>query len=108
LLVGYYQGKDLMFAGKVGTGFDQRGLRSLYSKFEKLGRNDCPFANLPEKKGGLYSPRLTISEMKRCHWVQPRLVCQIKFSEWTRDSKLRQPVFLGLRDDKSARDVVRE
>ena len=46
--------------------------------------------------------------MKKCHWVKPKLVCQLKFSEWTRDEKLRQPVFLGLRADKKAREVVRE
>jgi ATP-dependent DNA ligase len=48
------------------------------------------------------------AKMKRCHWVEPKLVCQVKFSEWTRDGKLRQPVFLGLRDDKDAGEVVRE
>jgi bifunctional non-homologous end joining protein LigD len=51
---------------------------------------------------------MTASEMKRCHWVEPILVCQIKFAEWTRDNRLRQPVFLGLREDKDAKEVVRE
>lgn len=108
LLVGYYEGKKLMFAGKVGTGFDQLQLRSLHEKFQNLGDRICPFANLPEKKGARYSPGLTVAEMKRCHWLKPKWVCQIKFSEWTRDGKLRQPVFLGLREDKDAREVVRE
>ena len=108
LLVGYHEGNKLLFAGKVGTGFDQSGLRSLHAKFEKIATAGCPFANLPEKKGSRYSPQMTVSEMKRCHWLKPKLVCQVKFSEWTRDGKLRQPVFLGLREDKDAEEVVRE
>jgi bifunctional non-homologous end joining protein LigD len=51
---------------------------------------------------------VTAAEMKRCHWLKPEMVCQVKFSEWTRDDKLRQPVFLGLREDKDAGEVVRE
>lgn len=108
LLVGFYEGKKLKFCGKVGTGFNTRLLASLHSQFKEIPRNDCPFANLPEPRGSRYSPGLTAAEMKRCHWVQPKMVCQIKFSEWTQDGKLRQPVFLGLREDKEAGDVVRE
>ncbi len=108
LLAGYYDGKKLMFAGKVGTGFDQLRLRSLSETFEGIESAECPFANLPEKKRSRYSPGLTAAEMRRCHWLKPNLVCQIRFSEWTRDGKLRQPVFLGLRDDKNPREVVRE
>lgn len=108
LLVGFYEGKKLKFCGKVGTGFDTKLLGSLYSKFEKILQKDCPFVNLPEPRGSRYSPGLTAAEMKRCHWIQPRLVCQIKFNEWTNDNKLRQPVFLGLREDKEAAEVVRE
>jgi bifunctional non-homologous end joining protein LigD len=52
--------------------------------------------------------RLTAAEMKRCHWVKPAMVCQIKFMEWTRDDRLRKPVFLGIREDKNANEVVRE
>ncbi len=108
LLVGYYEGGTLKFAGKVGTGFDRLGLRLLHGKFEKIGSEECPFVNLPEAKGSRYSPGLTAAEMKRCHWLKPKLICQIRFSEWTRDGKLRQPVFLGLREDKDAKEVVRE
>jgi bifunctional non-homologous end joining protein LigD len=63
---------------------------------------------LPEPRGGRFAAGVTAAEMRRCHWLKPQLVGQIKFSEWTRDGKLRQPVFLGLRQDKAARDVVRE
>ncbi len=94
LLVGYYEGSELRFAGKVGTGFDRRALADLGAKLEALEIAEPPFAG-----GGL--PRLA-------RWVAPELVGQFAFSEWTRDGKLRHPSYLGLRDDKPAREVVRE
>jgi bifunctional non-homologous end joining protein LigD len=108
LLVGYQTKTGLHFAGKVGTGFDEALLADLHGRFDALSIPDCPFENLPEENGSRYSQGLTVAEMKRCHWVKPALVCQVKFSEWTRDGKLRQPVFLGLRDDKDASEVIRE
>jgi bifunctional non-homologous end joining protein LigD len=108
VLVGVYQGKQLTFCGKVGTGFDAKLLKRLNTQFQGLRQNRCPFSNLPETAGGRHSPRLSAAEMKHCHWLEPKLAGQIKFSEWTRDGKLRQPVFLGLREDKAASDVVRE
>ena len=71
-------------------------------------RDTCPFANLPEKRGAGYGQTITAAEMRRCRWVEPNIVCQVKFSEWTRDNRLRQPVFLGLREDKNPTEVVRE
>ena len=91
-----------------GTGFDEKRLKALYAEFQKIRRSDCPFANLPEPKGSRYSITMTATEMKKCFWVDPKLVCQVKFAEWTRDDKLRQPVFLGLREDKDAGEVVKE
>jgi bifunctional non-homologous end joining protein LigD len=108
LLVGYYEGERLKFAGKVGTGFNGKTLKMLYSRLSKLTTDTCPFANLPERKQGRWEQNITPAEMRRCHWVKPELVCQVKFSEWTRDGKLRQPVFLGLREDKAPKEVVRE
>jgi bifunctional non-homologous end joining protein LigD len=108
LLTGYYQQDQLCFAGKVGTGFNEALLAKLHSQLSRLDQPKCPFVNLPEKRAGRYGAGVTPGEMKRCHWVKPELVCQIKFSEWTRDGKLRQPVFLGLREDKAPRDVVQE
>jgi bifunctional non-homologous end joining protein LigD len=107
LIVGYYENKKLKFAAKVGTGFDQKLLKSLHQKFQKLIRRDCPFVNLPEK-AGRFGRGLTAAEMKRCTWLDPKLVCEIRFAEWTRDGHLRQPAFLGMREDKSPKEVVRE
>ena len=108
LLVGVYEGQVLKFSGKVGTGFDEKMLRTLVGKFEKIPSKTCPFIDLPEKRAGRYGQGVTAAEMKHCHWVEPELVCQVKFNEWTRDHRLRQPVFLGLREDKEPKEVVRE
>jgi bifunctional non-homologous end joining protein LigD len=108
LLVGFYEGKKLRFAGRVGTGFSDKLLSALYSELSKIRIEKCPFYNLPAVGRSRWDQGLTAAEMKRCHWVRPILVCQIKFTEWTRDDRLRQPVFLGIREDKNAREVVRE
>lgn len=105
ILVGHFEGKKLIFASKVGTGFDTETLDDLHGIFQKLRVNECPFSNLPSsnRQGGI-----SRAEMKRCTWLEPRLVAQVRFTEWTADGGLRHPVFLGLRDDKPAREVVRE
>jgi len=114
ILVGYYKDKKkkgdsrLLFAGKVGTGFTEKTLSILYRKFQRELRDDCPFADLPSKEGGGWVQGITPSMMKKMHWVNPVFAAQIKFAEWTRDGKLRQPVFLGLRDDKDPRAVTKE
>ncbi|HEX3817491.1 MAG TPA: non-homologous end-joining DNA ligase, partial [Chthoniobacterales bacterium] len=108
LLVGYYEEKKLLFAGKVGTGFNSKLLASLHKKFQAEKRQNCPFADLPSKQGGQWVQGITPAMMRKCHWVNPVFVAQIKFAEWTRDVKLRQPVFLGLREDKAAKEVQRE
>jgi bifunctional non-homologous end joining protein LigD len=108
ILVGVYEDNQLKFAGKVGTGFNENLLRTLFSRFKKIPSEKCPFVDLPEKRSGPYGKPMTASELKRCHWVEPTIVCQIKFAEWTRDGRLRQPVFLGLREDKDPKEVVRE
>jgi DNA ligase D-like protein (predicted ligase) len=95
LLVGYWEDGELRYAGKVGTGFDQATLRELHGMLRKLERDDPPFADVQP------IPKDTT-------WTEPELVAQIGFSEWTRDGRLRHPRYLGLRDDKPARDVVRE
>jgi bifunctional non-homologous end joining protein LigD len=108
ILVGYYENRRLLFAGKVGTGFNAKSLSILHKKFEKEKRADCPFADLPSKQGGRWVQGITPSMMRKMQWVNPVFVAQIKFAEWTRDKKLRQPVFLGLREDKDAREIRKE
>jgi bifunctional non-homologous end joining protein LigD len=108
ILVGYYNGDNLVFAGKVGTGFTGKSLAALHKKFHSEQRADCPFVDLPLKQNGEWVLGITPSMMTRMHWVNPTFVAEIKFAEWTRDGKLRAPVFLGLRDDKKPREVVRE
>ena len=107
LLVGLYENGKLKFAGRVGTGFSERLLQTLSAELNKIAVKACPFFNLPASVRGL-DPGLTVAEMKRCVWVKLSMVCEVKFTEWTRDDRLRQPVFLGLRNDKGASEVVRE
>jgi DNA ligase D-like protein (predicted ligase) len=94
LLLGYFERGRLRYAGKVGTGFDRETLHDLAKRLAPLRRPDSPFADDAPARGTT--------------WVEPRLVAQIGFSEWTRDGRLRHPRFLGLREDKDPRDVVRE
>ena len=94
LLLGYWDGDRLRYAGKVGTGFDSSEVERLADELERRERPSPPFAD-----EGL--PRAA-------RWAEPELVAQIAFSEWTRDGRLRHPRYLGLRDDKPAREVVRE
>jgi bifunctional non-homologous end joining protein LigD len=83
-------------------------LAVLYKRFKEQERADCPFADLPSKQGGEWVQGITPGMMRKMHWLNPVFVCQIKFAEWTRDGKLRQPVFLGLREDKAPAEVRRE
>ena len=106
LIVGYYEGEELIYAAKVRNGFVPRLRREVWHKLKGLEIADCPFANLPEKKRTQFS--LTREEMKNCIWLKPQLVAQIEFMEWTPDGHLRHSKFVGLRDDKRPLDVVRE
>jgi bifunctional non-homologous end joining protein LigD len=96
LLVGYYEGDDLVFAGKVGTSLPVAKLLELRARLDRLERKTTPFT----RAVGL--PRLG------AHWVRPELVVQVAFMEWTRHGKLRHPRLVGERVDKQAREVVRE
>ena len=96
LLVGYHDADGrLTYAGKVGTGFTQATLRSLHASLSAIERGTSPFAVGKPPLAGV-------------HWVEPRMVAQIAFAEWTSDALLRQPRFEGLRDDKDPAEVVRE
>jgi DNA ligase D-like protein (predicted ligase) len=94
LLVGYYEDGRLRYAGKVGTGFTRATLADLAARLEPLRRDTSPFADEVRERTAT--------------WVEPRLVGQVGFSEWTRDGRLRHPKFLGLREDKPAEEVARE
>lgn len=94
LLVGYYEPGGLRYAGKVGTGFDRETLARLGDELERRERPDSPFA--------------AGDPPRSARWAEPELVAEIGFAEWTRDGRLRQPRYQGLRDDKPAEDVVRE
>ena len=95
LLVGYYEDGRLRYGGKVGTGYTASTLRDLGAHVRALETHETPFVDAQPVPHGT-------------HWARPELVAQIAFAEWTNDGRLRQPRFLGLRDDKSAADVVRE
>ena len=95
LLVGYHDGPRLVYAGHVGSGFSEEILADLHQRMGQLERPDSPFDGTPKTN-------------EPAHWVEPELVAEIRFSEWTRDGNLRHPVFLGLRNDVNASEVVRE
>lgn len=95
LLLGYFEGDRFVYAGKVGTGFDERTLRDLRAKLDDLEVGRSPFADARRFERGT-------------HFVRPSIVAQIGFTEWTRDGMLRHPRFEGIREDKAASEVVRE
>ncbi len=96
LLLGTFEGDKLIYAGKVGTGFDGVDFDTLASKFRPLVRRSSPFDEVPQ------------TERKDAVWLEPKLVAQVAYTEWTRDGRLRHPSFKGLREDKQAREVHRE
>jgi DNA ligase D-like protein (predicted ligase) len=106
LIVGYYEAERLLFAAKVRNGFVPQDRREVATKFKGLETDTCPFTNLPEEKRTQWA--LTKEEMKNCVWLEPELVAQIEFTEWTPEGHLRHSKFVGLREDKRAREVGRE
>ena len=94
LLCGYYDGDELKYSGKVGSGYTETILKDLRKKLDKLERKTCPFSTVPKEKN--------------VHWVKPEMIAQIKFSELTQTGSMRHPVYLGLREDKKAKDVAME
>ena len=97
LLIGYYEGRRLVFSGKVGTGFTHKGAIELRRTLDAIEQKRCPFDPPPEGVLG-----------RTAHWVKPQLVCQVVFTEWTGDGKIRHPSYQGLRADKKAQQVRRE
>jgi bifunctional non-homologous end joining protein LigD len=108
LLVGYYEGRTLLCAGKVRNGFTPHIRGEVYERLRPLVTPKCPFANLPTSRTSHWGEGITAEEMTVLRWVKPLLVAEISFVEWTRDGSLRHAAFLGLRDDKPPRQVRRE
>jgi ATP-dependent DNA ligase len=108
LIFGYYEGEKLFYVARTRNGFTPVTRAQLFRKFKRLEIIECPFANLPEAKSGRWGQGLTKAKMAECQWLKPELVGQFEFLEWTADNHLRHSKFVGLREDKKARDVVRE
>ncbi len=108
LAIGYYDGDDLLFIAKLKNGFTPAAKKAIHGRLEKLAIAKCPFANLPESKGARRGEALTEEAMKKYRWVKPKLVLQVEFTDWTAANHLRHSRFLGLRDDKTAREVHKE
>jgi DNA ligase D-like protein (predicted ligase) len=108
LVIGYYEGAKLIYAARTRNGFTPASRAELFKKIKPLEIEECPFWNLPEKKAGRWGAGLTAAKMLECRWLKPQLVGQFEFVEWTSDGHLRHGKFIGLREDKKAKDVGRE
>lgn len=107
LLVGYYEGRRLLCAGKVRAGFTPHLRKQVFERIERLQTTKCPFVNLPTERHGRWGEGVTAEDMKALRWVKPVQVAEVSFAEWTRDGSLRHAAFMALRDDKAARQVHR-
>lgn len=108
IIVGYYRGNDLVYVARVRNGFVPATRRTVYEKLRPLITDTCPFVNLPETGRSRWGEILDAEKMKKCVWVRPQLVAVIDFLEWTQGDRLRHSRFVALRDDKDAREVVKE
>jgi bifunctional non-homologous end joining protein LigD len=108
LIFGHYDAGRLIYVARTRNGFTPRLRVELMRRFKRLETSECPFANLPEGKSGRWGAGLTAEKMRDCCWLVPSLVAQFEFVEWTPDGHLRHSRFIGLRDDKRPKDVVRE
>ena len=95
ILLGYFDGDDLVYVGHTGGGFTRESLAAMAKRLARLERKSSPFST-------------PVRTNEKAHWVRPEIVVEVKFNEWTADSRLRQPIFLGVRDDKDPREVTRE
>ena len=108
ILVGYYEGKKLLFAGKVRQGFNPHVRARVIEVMRPRLTNKCPFDNLPISRTSHFGEGITTEEMRELCWLKPELVAQVSFTEWTNYGLLRHARFEGLRDEKEPRAVVRE
>jgi DNA ligase D-like protein (predicted ligase) len=108
IIVGYYKGEDLVYVGRVRNGLVPSSRRRMLERLRPLGVPECPFVNLPEARRSRWGEGLAAEDMEQCVWVRPELVAQIDFLEWTEGDHLRHAKFVGLREDKDPRSVVKE
>jgi DNA ligase D-like protein (predicted ligase) len=108
LIIGFYRGKDLIFAARVRAGFVPATRREVYEQLQGLKITACPFVNLPQTEPGRWGQGLTAEKMKQCVWLKPQTVARIDFTEWSSADHLRHPKFGGLREDKKPSMVVKE
>jgi DNA ligase D-like protein (predicted ligase) len=108
IIVGYYRGDDLVYVARTRNGFAPASRRTLFEKLRHLITPGCPFVNLPETQPSRFGRELDAETMKKAVWLRPSLVAQIDFLEWTEGDRLRHSKFVRLREDKRARDVVKE
>lgn len=108
IIFGYYEASKLMYVARTRNGFTPGSREQLFKRFKGLETDRCPFTNLPESSGGRWGQGLTADKMSECRWLQPSLVGQFEFLEWTPDGHLRHARFMGLRSDKKPKDVRRE
>jgi bifunctional non-homologous end joining protein LigD len=108
LVVGFYRGKDLMYAARVRAGLVPATRRQVFERLKHFRAPKCPFVNLPEPAAGQWGQGLTAEKMNECVWVRPEVVAEIQFLEWTGADHLRHTKFVGLRDDKDPSKVIKE
>jgi len=108
IIVGYHGDGGLTYVARIRNGFVPASRRKVFEKLRPLVRVECPFVNLPETRQTRWGEALTAEKMKKCVWVNPELVAQIEFLEWTESDRLRHAKFVGLRDDKNPRSVIKE
>jgi bifunctional non-homologous end joining protein LigD len=108
VVFGYYDAGKLMYAGRTRNGFTPASRAQLFKRFAGLGIEECPFANLPEARSGRWGEGLTAEKMQECKWLQPLLVGQFEFVEWTPDAHLRHSRFMGIRDGVNSLGVARK
>ncbi len=108
IIVGYYRGRDLVYVARTRNGFVPASRRSVFQRLRGLKIAECPFTNLPETRKARWGEAMTAEKMKECVWVRPEVVAQIDFLEWTDADHLRHSKFVGLREDKNARQVAKE
>jgi bifunctional non-homologous end joining protein LigD len=108
LIVGFYRGKELIYVARVRAGFIPATRREVFEQIKHLKTAKCPFKNLPELGDGRWGQGLTTEKMKTCVWLKPEAVVRIDFLEWTGADHLRHTKFVGMREDKDPKKVVRE